>query len=177
MTFLVSVISVVFSLTLVLLRQDQRLMLTGAHVTLVSTMDHLAVANLLEGRTQKALKMLRRIYELQKSAHGASDPRCFATRQKIMTIRSQQMRAASKQSHNSSDQTSKGKKVTYDEKVAPQAPEGDDGFGHEDETKDGAGDARHSRRASTGGSGTTNGSSKNKSLFKAIRSFGRKKSC
>lgn len=37
--------------------QEQRLLLRGAHVTLVSTMDHLAVANLLEGRTQKAVKV------------------------------------------------------------------------------------------------------------------------
>lgn len=150
------------------------MLLIGAHVTLVSTMDHLAVANLLEGRTQKALKMLRRIFELQKEAHGPNDPRCFATRQKIMTIRSQQARLPSKAS-----QTTNG--GSGSEKPAPQAPAeyAEPSHGHEDETKDSAGDGGGSFSARCAGDSgnsqqNTHGNKRN-SLFKAIRSLGRKK--
>jgi hypothetical protein len=37
--------------------QEQQLLLRDAHVTLISTMDHLVVTNLLGGRLQKALQV------------------------------------------------------------------------------------------------------------------------
>lgn len=136
-------------------------------------MDHLAVANLLEGRTQKALKMLRRIYDLQKFAHGPMDPRCFATRQKIITIRSQQTGASKKRQGSNDLETGNHDEYSH---VAPQAPgEVELNNGHQDETKDAAGDDLVPPRKGTGTGGQSG--PKGSLLTKAIKSFRRKKTC
>lgn len=85
----------------------------GAHDTLLATMDHLAVANLLNGRQQKAAnvstvcinvlflhnmlvlmshhknkQMFGRILEIQKKEYGPQDPRCYITIDKINMMQS-----------------------------------------------------------------------------------------
>jgi hypothetical protein len=185
-------------------------------------MDHLAVANLLEGRAQKAVKvrrpcqhrfaclfvcrasnffagcslapvqMLRRIYDLQKSAHGPNDPRTMSTRQKIMTIRGQQIGAVAKDIHSpgrgsqhvrvSQHRGAKESKPPQSslEYQAPKStqPQGSVGTGGER--------SQPLRQSSEGsrcvadprgsGSSVSNGSNSGKvtSVFKAIRSLGRK---
>ena len=179
-------------------------------------MDHLAVANLLQGRTQKAVKvriskqpfslqevqtslisipcfavylqqMLRRIYDLQKAAHGPNDPRCFATRQKIMTIRGQQVRASSTDpvDHPTSGPAQKQEQPPA---VRPR-PERQQSAHSQQQQQQVGGRPKHAGRQtsegesssrctpSVGGGGSSNNShSHNKvGLFKAIRSLGRKK--
>ena len=150
-------------------------MLSGAHVTLVSTMDHLAVANLLEGRTQKALKMLRRIYELQKAAHGPKDPRCFATRQKIMTIRSQQVGAAKK--------SAAGKKTKNEDREVADTPKQNmqpagrilDAVPRSQPADPKTASDGSASRGCTGSTSSNGHNSKVNTVFKAIRSLGRRK--
>ncbi|CAB9499805.1 repeat-containing protein [Seminavis robusta] len=173
--------------------REQRLLLNGAHVTLVSTMDHLAVANLLEGRTQKAIKMLRRIYELQRTAHGANDPRTMATRQKILTIRGQQMAASpnantAKEADTPVNVRSPREAPPDERKVSrskSETPVVVTDFRHTPQAQrplsqpiirqasDGSRDPRSSSNSvSTNGN---SGGSKVNSVFKAFRSLGRKK--
>jgi hypothetical protein len=52
-------------------------------------MDHLAVANLLNGDHNKAAQMFGRILDLQKSEYGPLDRRCYVTIDKINMVRSQ----------------------------------------------------------------------------------------
>jgi len=183
---------------LLLLRlQEQRLLLKGAHVTLISTMDHLAVANLLEGRAQKAIKMLRRIYDLQRAAHGPNDPRCTTTRQKIMTIRGQQIQAFKNASFEKQQQEQRQRAESDDElpsKSTAARPEprrqtsqplNTGGVEQRPATtsasslKETNGDSTSRCIGGIGGptnNGTLGGSGKTKnSMFKAIRSFGRSK--
>ena len=68
---------------------EQQLLLKGAHDTLIATMDHLAVANLLNGNPGKAAAMFSRILQLQYSKYGPEDHRCFVTIDKIEMVRSQ----------------------------------------------------------------------------------------
>lgn len=154
--------------------KEQRLLLNGAHVTLVSTMDHLAVANLLEGRTQKATKMLRRIYELQRAAHGPNDPRSLATRQKIMTIRGQQ-------EDSQMDSSQAGTRQRRQEESKSSGPGAQQ---YETYTQKQANDSKPpaevpaSSKAPPNPNNNNNGNSgggKVGSVFKAIRSLGRKK--
>lgn len=173
--------------------REQRLLLKGAHVTLVSTMDHLAVANLLEGRTQKAIKMLRRIYELQRIAHGPNDPRCTATKHKILTIRGQQIQASKDSSFDQKQRQSPPRQGRVSAKArpkpAPQKPQSSVAGAVEMVLNADKTASKHLRRPSessgsrcTGSNGNisnpsggnTAGKSKN-SMFKAIRSLGRSK--
>ena len=216
-----------------LLLQEQRLLLKGAHVTLVSTMDHLAVANLLEGRTQKAIKvsqacpsllvstcfllpvavvsstfqshfvcltsyckipplqMLRRIYDLQRAAHGPSDSRCTATRQKIMTIRGQQIRLSKNNSFDQQHRSSQTRQTQAKQETAakPARPEptrqnSQPSGGFETGPATTTASTKLLRqpsesstsRCAGNGSNPNGGNTKVKnSMFKAIRSLGRSK--
>jgi hypothetical protein len=64
------------------------LLLRDAHVTLISTMEHLAVANLLAGFKSKALQLLQRVFHMQVDALGADDAQCEVTRHKILVLES-----------------------------------------------------------------------------------------
>jgi hypothetical protein len=68
--------------------QDQQLLLRDAHVTLISTMEHLVVANLLAGFKSKALQLLQRVFHMQVDALGPDDPQCEVTRHKILVLES-----------------------------------------------------------------------------------------
>jgi hypothetical protein len=62
------------------------LLLRDAHVTLISTMEHLVVANLLAGFQAKALQLLQRVFHMQVDALGPHHPQCAATRHKIILL-------------------------------------------------------------------------------------------
>jgi len=67
---------------------EQQLLLRGANSSLLATMDHLAVANLLNGETNKAALIFGRILEMQENEYGPHDRRCLVTREKINTVKS-----------------------------------------------------------------------------------------
>ncbi len=78
--------------------KEQQLLLRDADVTLLSTMEHLAAANLLAGDKSKALQLLRRVLRMQMdvygSDHGEDDDNdhgerrsvCERTRHKIAVL-------------------------------------------------------------------------------------------
>jgi len=68
---------------------EQQILLRGAHDTIIATMDHLAVANLLYGDQEKAALMFRRILDLQQKEYGPHDRRCFVTMDKIKLVQGQ----------------------------------------------------------------------------------------
>ena len=51
--------------------REQQLLLCDADVTLLSTMEHLAAANLLAGDKSKALQLLRRVLQMQMEVYGS----------------------------------------------------------------------------------------------------------
>ena len=53
--------------------REQQLLLCDADVTLLSTMEHLAAANLLAGDKSKALQLLRRVLRMQMEVYGSDD--------------------------------------------------------------------------------------------------------
>ena len=130
--------------------------------------------------------MLRRIYDLQRAAHGPSDARCAATRQKILTIRGQQIEASKNTSFEKQHRPSRAsaqprapQAKTEAELKVPEPP-GDNGG----ETA--ATGSKHLRQPSesssrcTGSNGNSNqnggnGGKVKNSMFKAIRSLGRSK--
>jgi hypothetical protein len=57
-------------------------------VTLISTMEHLVVANLLAGFKSKALQLLQRVFHMQVDALGPDDAQCEVTRHKILVLES-----------------------------------------------------------------------------------------
>lgn len=61
----------------------QQMLLYDAHETVVSTMEHLAASNQLEGNTEKAVNMLERILRALVQAHGPDDSRCEIIRLKM----------------------------------------------------------------------------------------------
>ncbi|KAG7352237.1 tetratricopeptide repeat protein [Nitzschia inconspicua] len=65
---------------------EQQILLRGGHETIIATMDHLAVANLLHGDQEKAALMFSRILDLQQKKFGPRDPRCFVTIDKINMV-------------------------------------------------------------------------------------------
>lgn len=65
---------------------EQQLLLLGTNSTLLATMDHLALANLLHGDPQKTCMMFGRILELQQKEYGLHDPRCYMTMDKIKIV-------------------------------------------------------------------------------------------
>eukprot|EP00538_Stauroneis_constricta_P006147 CAMPEP_0119552320 /NCGR_PEP_ID=MMETSP1352-20130426/5354_1 /TAXON_ID=265584 /ORGANISM="Stauroneis constricta, Strain CCMP1120" /LENGTH=1701 /DNA_ID=CAMNT_0007598543 /DNA_START=457 /DNA_END=5562 /DNA_ORIENTATION=+ len=65
---------------------EQQLLLDGPHDTLIATMEHLAVANMLDGKHEKAACMFGRILQLQYGAYGPHDPRCYVTMEKIKMV-------------------------------------------------------------------------------------------
>ena len=66
--------------------REQCLLLRGAHVTLISTMDHLSVAHLLAGNNVKSVQVLRRMFHMQVDEFGPSDPRCQMTKYRIEMV-------------------------------------------------------------------------------------------
>ena len=66
--------------------QDQQVLLRDAHTTLITTMQHLAVANLLAGSKIKALHLLQRVFHMQVDAFGPDDKQCQLTRTKISML-------------------------------------------------------------------------------------------
>lgn len=94
--------------------------------------------------------MLRRIYEAQKAAYGPDDPRCAATRQKINTIRSQK--------------TGQPPKKPVEDIVFEAGASA---------SKDS--EKNNGKNESTKAVSTQHAHNKVNSMFKAIKSFGRKK--
>lgn len=114
--------------------------------------------------------MLRRIYELQRAAHGPNDPRCFSTLQKLLTIRGQQKGDANQRSRRhrpSGDEETKSSR--------PEQPEPSVEAKTESEQADEEGtSSSRCTPVPTGNAATGSGGGKG-GLFKAIRSLGRKK--
>jgi len=67
---------------------EQQILLRGAHDTIIATMDHLALSNLLNGDQEKAALMFNRILQLQQNEYGPHDRRCFVTVDKINMVQS-----------------------------------------------------------------------------------------
>ncbi|KAL3924217.1 MAG: hypothetical protein SGILL_001180 [Bacillariaceae sp.] len=67
---------------------EQQILLRGAHDTIIATMDHVAVANILHNDQEKAAMMFRRILELQQNEYGPHDRRCYVTVDKINMVQS-----------------------------------------------------------------------------------------
>mmetsp|Transcript_27615 Transcript_27615/g.59467 ORF Transcript_27615/g.59467 Transcript_27615/m.59467 type:complete len:500 (-) Transcript_27615:106-1605(-) len=65
---------------------EQQILLKGTNGTLIATMDHLALSNLLNGAQDKAALMYNRILTLQQREHGPHDRRCFVTVDKINMV-------------------------------------------------------------------------------------------
>ena len=111
--------------------------------------------------------MLRKIYELQRAAYGPNDPRCHSTLQKIVTIRGQE-KADGRQSppanprHQRGNEESKTQ-LSNDEKRASNA-----------QAEEGKSLGRCTP-VPNGNGGGNGGGGKVNSVFKALRSLGRKK--
>jgi hypothetical protein len=71
-------------------KQHQQMILNDAHDTLVCTMDHLAVANLLAKNKEEAIKMLGRMLRAQLAVYGALDERCILTLSKLQLVQTEQ---------------------------------------------------------------------------------------
>ena len=119
-----------------------------------------------------SLQMLRRIYDLQRAEYGPSDIRCAATRQKIWTIRGQQVEASKNASSERQHRPSRAQAQpeapqgkVEPERKAPEPP-GDDGDGERGENQIVTG-SKLSKQPSE--------SKVKNSMFKAIRSLGRSK--
>jgi len=65
---------------------EQQILLKGIDDTLIATMDHLALSNLLVGSQEKAALMYNRILTLQQNAYGPNDRRCFITVEKMNMV-------------------------------------------------------------------------------------------
>jgi len=65
---------------------EQQILLKGIDDTLIATMDHLALSNLLVGSQEKAALMYNRILTLQKNEYGPNDRRCFVTVEKMNMV-------------------------------------------------------------------------------------------
>ena len=63
--------------------REQQVLLRDAHSTLIATMDHLAVANLINGSKEKAECLLRRILGMQIEAYGPEHWRAKSTRDRL----------------------------------------------------------------------------------------------
>jgi tetratricopeptide (TPR) repeat protein len=66
--------------------KNQQLLFRDHHVTLISSMEHLAAANLLAGHKDRALQMLRRVLQIQASGGGDQTDACQRTRHKIAVL-------------------------------------------------------------------------------------------
>lgn len=62
------------------------MLLRDAHVTLITTIEHLAVANLLNSKKTRALQLLRRVYHMQVDAFGVDNDQCKVTKNKIVLL-------------------------------------------------------------------------------------------
>lgn len=78
-------LTIVFSLV-----QHQQMILSDAHDTLICTMDHLAVANLLVKRKEEAIKMLGRMLRAQLAAYGPIDKGCVLTLSKLQLVQNEE---------------------------------------------------------------------------------------
>jgi len=65
---------------------EQHILLKGIDETLIATMDHLALSNLLAGSPEKAALMYNRILTLQQNEYGPHDRRCFVTVEKMNMV-------------------------------------------------------------------------------------------
>eukprot|EP00977_Amphora_coffeiformis_P022341 scaffold10827_cov161-Amphora_coffeaeformis.AAC.2 len=65
---------------------QQQLLLRDAHRTLIASMDHLVVVQVILGNKDKAIRLLRRMYLMQVDAFGADDKRCSITNDKIVMV-------------------------------------------------------------------------------------------
>ena len=72
----------------------QQMLLHITSETIMSTMDHLAVSNLMAGSPDKAVLMLERMMRAQEKAFGVHDDRWNATRLKIEVVKDKANRAA-----------------------------------------------------------------------------------
>lgn len=74
--------------------KDQQLLFRDHHATLITTMEHLAAANLLAGNKDKALQMLRRVLQIQASGGGDQTDANQRTRHKIAVLEGKNDNAA-----------------------------------------------------------------------------------
>ena len=65
------------------------MILNDVHDTLICTMDHLAVANLLAKNKEEATKMLGRMLRAQLAVYGATDDRCVLTLSKLQLVQTE----------------------------------------------------------------------------------------
>eukprot|EP00536_Pseudo-nitzschia_multiseries_P013431 jgi/Psemu1/211656/e_gw1.575.13.1 len=65
---------------------EQQILLKGTNETLIATMDHLALSNLMNGAQERAALMYNRILLLQQREYGPHDRRCFVTVDKINMV-------------------------------------------------------------------------------------------
>ena len=65
------------------------MILSDFHDTLICTMDHLAVSNLLAKQKEEAIKMLGRMLRAQLAAHGPVDQRCILTLSKLQLVQTE----------------------------------------------------------------------------------------
>lgn len=65
---------------------EQQILLRGIDDTLIATMDHLALSNLLVGSQEKAALMYNRILTLQQHEYGLNDRRCCVTVEKMNMV-------------------------------------------------------------------------------------------
>lgn len=66
------------------------MILGDAHDTLICSMDHLAVANLLAKNKEEAIKMLGRMLRAQLAVYGALDERCILTLSKLQLVQTEE---------------------------------------------------------------------------------------
>jgi tetratricopeptide (TPR) repeat protein len=94
----------------------QQTFLHDSHEILLCTMDHLAKANHLAGRTDKALSMLNRMLQAHSGLFGDDDPRCEMIRLKVSMIQRNERKPGiwDTKSHHypMSDDTKSRKKAT-----------------------------------------------------------------
>jgi len=65
---------------------EQQILLSGISDTLIATMDHLALSNLMMGSQEKAALMYNRILTLQQNEYGPNDRRCLVTVEKMNMV-------------------------------------------------------------------------------------------
>lgn len=82
---------------------QQQLLLRDAHRTLIASMDHLVVVQVILGNKDKAARLLRRMYLMQVDAFGADDKRCIATNEKLAMVQESSKDSATTGSSDKSD--------------------------------------------------------------------------
>jgi hypothetical protein len=91
---------------------QQQLLLRDAHRTLIASMDHLVVVQVMLGNKGKAARLLRRMYLMQVDAFGADDKRCLATSEKIAMLQESEDSSAEDKTDENATGSNDGKTET-----------------------------------------------------------------